>query len=155
MHDHTYARPGTVRVLTLLLLVLGMNAAGAGGAFIAAPDGHLIEMPLSNLRNTPFSDFLVPGILLFFVLGIYPMAIAYAIWARPSWQWPRLLNPFKATHWSWAGCLVAGAALIVWITVQVQWLQIVFLHVLCFFWGVAIVALTLTPSVRRYCRLQS
>lgn len=155
MQDHSRPQPATLRVLIFLLLFLGLNAFGAGGAFILAPDGHLIQMPLSNLKNSPFSDFMVPGVLLFFFLGIYPLFVAYGLWKRPPWKWPDIVNPSKETHWSWAGSLVAGSALIIWITVQVQWLQVAFLHVLCFAWGVLILVLTLVPGVRRYYALRS
>lgn len=149
--EHDSPRPASVWVLIFLLLFLGLNAAVAGGMFIVAPDGHLIQMPLSNLKNSPFSDFLVPGLLLFLFVGVYPMVIAYSLWGRPTWQWPDLLNPFKRMHWSWAGSLAAGVAVIIWIIVQIQWVQTSFLQVLVFGWGVLIVALTLLRSVRQYC----
>ena len=149
--EHASPRPASVWVLIFLLLFLGLNAAVAGGMFIIAPDGHLIQMPLSNLKNSPFSDFLVPGFLLFLFVGVYPMVIAYSLWRRPTWQWPDLLNPFKRMHWCWAGSLAAGVVPMIWIMVQIQWVQASFLQVVVFGWGVLIVALTLLRSVRRYC----
>ncbi len=149
--EHASPRPASVWVLIFLLLFLGLNAAVAGGMFIIAPDGHLIQMPLNDLKNSPFSDFLVPGFLLFFFVGVYPMVIAYSLWRRPAWQWPDLLNPSKRMHWCWAGSLAAGVIAMIWIIVQIQWVQANFLQVVVFGWGVLIVALALLPGVRRYC----
>jgi len=154
MKDDASARTVAVWVLIFLLVFLGLNAAVAGATFIIAPDGHLIQMPLSNLKNAPFSNFLIPGLLLFLFIGVYPIGIAYGLWKLPSWKWPDVLNPFKRMHWSWAGSLAAGVAAMIWIIVQIQWLTVSLLHILVFAWGVAILIVTLLPGVRRYFTLQ-
>jgi len=148
-----YSRPISVWILIFLQAFLGLNAAVAGASFIIAPDGHLIQMPLSNLGNSPFSDFLFPGVLLFLFIGVYPLVVACCLWKRPAWQWPDMLNPFKQFHWSWAGSLAAGVALIVWIIVQIQWIQVGALHIICLVWGVLILVITFLPSVRRYYKM--
>jgi len=145
-------RPFIVWLLIFLLAFLGLNGAAAGALFIIAPDGRLIQMPLSNLKNAPFSDFLIPGFLLLIFIGIYPMAAAYSLWKLPVWRWPDALNPFKQFHWSWAGSLAAGAIVMVWILVQIQWIKVGALHIIVLVWGAVIVLLALLPSVRRYCR---
>jgi len=45
-------------MLILLQVLLAVGALAGGGAFILAPDGHLIQMPIGHLKNTPFPDFL-------------------------------------------------------------------------------------------------
>ena len=112
--------PVTVTTLAVLLSLLGIGAAVSAAALIVAPDGRLIQLPLSLLANAPFTDFFVPGILLFIFIGIYPLVVAYSIWRRPGWRWPDTINPFKSFHWSWAASLAAGVALLVWIAVQIQ-----------------------------------
>jgi len=144
-------RPFAVGLLIWLQVLLALGALAGGGTFILAPDGHVIQMPLSNLKDSPFKDFLIPGILLFTFVGLVPLAVAYSLWKRPSWRWPEAINPFRDTHWSWAGSLAAGAIIILWITVQVLLIRAVaFLHVLYWVWGVVLLVLTLLPSVRRY-----
>jgi len=145
------ARPRTVWLLIFLLVFLGTNALVGGGAFIVAPDGHLIGMPMSNLDRAPFHDFRVPGILLALFLGIYPIAVAYGLWKRPGWRWAEALDPFKGSHWSWAASLAAGVTAIVWILVQVQWITFGALHAFVLVWGALIVLVALLPGVRRYC----
>ena len=148
---NTEPRPSTVPLLIWLQVLLALGALAGGAVFIAAPDGHLMQMPLSNLKDSPFKDFLIPGILLFTFVGLFPLAVAYALWKRPNWKWPDAVNPFRDTHWSWAGSLAAGAIIIIWITVQVLLIRAVaFLHVLYWIWGVVLLVLTLLPGVRRY-----
>ena len=143
-------RPVTVTALVVLLSLLGIGAAVSAAALIAAPDGHLIQLPQSLLANAPFTDFLVPGILLFVFIGVYPLVVAYSIWRRPGWRWPDTINPFRSFHWSWAASLAAGIALLVWITVQIQWVPIGFLHALYLVWAAAILVIGLLPATRRH-----
>ncbi len=152
MDSRKAGRPVTVWALISMLAFLALNALAAGGAFIAAPDGRLIRMPISSLDRSPFSNFLVPGILLFVFVGLLPAIVSYGLWKQPDWTWPNIFNPINGTHWSWAGSLATAVALIVWITVQVQWIEFGVLHAICLAWGALIVLITLLPGVRRHCR---
>ncbi|MBN1136712.1 MAG: hypothetical protein JXM73_09000 [Anaerolineae bacterium] len=152
MENSDGRRPAAVWSLIALHVLLGVGAVISGGLLIAAPDGHLMQMPLSMLEHGPFSDFLIPGLILFTLLGIYPLCIAYALWKRPGWRWPDAINPFKRTHWSWAGSLAAGVIVVVWIVVEVIILRsFVFLQILYLVWGTVLVLVTLLPVVRWYC----
>jgi hypothetical protein len=154
MKNQTKSRPFTVSLLIFLQIFLGLQGLLGGCAFLLAPDGHLIQMPFSHLKNTPFSDFLIPGLLLFTFLGMYPIAVAYSLWKQPAWRWPDVLNPFKQIHWSWAGSLAAGVIAMIWIIVQIQWIPVGFLHIFIFGWGVLILLVTVLPNVRRHYRLK-
>ncbi len=150
MRSTTNQFPLSAKALVFLNAFLGISALIPGASFIIAPDGHLIQMPLSNLANSPFPDFLIPGILLSVFIGIYPLAVAYSLWRRPAWRWPNLLNPFKQFHWSWAASLAAGMILIIWITYEVQVMEVGFLHIFYFTLGFLILLLALLPGVREY-----
>ena len=152
MRNPVTRRPFAVSALIFLQVFLGLNGLVGGIAFVLAPDGHLLQMPFSHLKNTPFPDFFIPGLLLFLFLGAYPIAVAYSLWAQPAWRWPDALNPFKQSHWSWAGSLAAGVIAIVWIIMQVQWIPLGFLHIFIFGWGILILVVTGLPSVREYFR---
>lgn len=143
------------RILIFLNAFLGFSALIPGAAFILAPDGHLIQMPLGNLANSPFPDFLIPGILLFVFIGIYPSAVAFSLWKQPAWRWPDRINPFKQFHWSWAASLAAGVTLIIWIITEVQFMEIGFLHIMYFGWGILILLVALSRNVHEYYRLKS
>lgn len=140
-----------VKVLILLEVFLGFNGLVGGLPFMIAPDGHLLQMPFSHLKNAPFSSFFIPGVLLTIFLGLYPLAAAYALWKLPDWRWPDAINPFKAFHWSWAGSLAVGVIAVVWIIVQVQWIPVGALHIFILLWGLLILIVTLLRDVRAYC----
>ena len=144
-------RPVAVYVLIFLHVFLGLNGLWGGASFILAPNGSLLQVPLSYLERSPFSNFLIPGLLLFLFLGVFPLAVAYSLWKLPAWRWPDLINPFKRMHWSWAASLAVGVAAAVWIGVQVQWIPASFLQTFIFTWGILILLDTLLPPVRRYC----
>jgi hypothetical protein len=61
------------------------------------------------------------------------------------------MNPFRQFHWNWVATIGAGVALIVWITVQVQWITFGVLHGICLVWGGLIIVIALLPSAREYC----
>jgi hypothetical protein len=144
-------RPKAAWLLIVLQFLLGFGAFVSGGFLMAVPDGALMQMPLNMLKYSPFSNFLIPGIILFTMLGVYPLAVAYSLWRKPDWRWPEIINPFKHMYWGWAASLAAGVILLVWITVQVLMLQsIAFLHVLYFVWGWVLIFLTLTADVRKH-----
>lgn len=155
MQTKTKSRPFFVNLLILLHILLAIGAIGGGGVLILAPDGSLMGMPVSLLENSPFSDFLIPGLILFIINGLYPLVVAYSLWRLPAWRWPDAINPFKQTHWSWAASLVVGTILVIWITVQVQFVPYSPLQTIYFGWGVVTVALTLLPTVRHYCRREA
>lgn len=155
MTNNTNSLPPITKVLIFLHVFLGVNGLIGGGAFLLAPDGSLLQMPFSHLQKTPFSSFLIPGLLLFTFLGLYPVAVAYSLWKKPAWQWPDIINPFKRIHWSWAGSLAAGVIAMIWIIIQIQWIPIGFLHIFIFSWGVLILLVTLLRNVREHYRVNT
>ena len=88
-----------------LEVLLGVGAIAGGLALILGPRGEIIPMPLSALAGSPFDTYLGPGLILFSVLGVAPLVAARLAWTR------HLLAPFAA--------LVVGAALLIWITVEI------------------------------------
>lgn len=114
----------------LLLLFLGISAIGGGGILIISPSGELLgSLPLSILKTSPFSDFLIPGMILFLVLGIFPILIIWALIKKPIVPIAEHFNLFKDMHWAWTYSIYVAFALIIWIqteTIFVQgvgWLQ--------------------------------
>lgn len=62
----------TVKILAIfLLLVNGIGAVYGGFQLITDPTGSSMQMPLSFLRHSPFQNYLVPGIILIMVNGVF------------------------------------------------------------------------------------
>lgn len=144
-------RPFAVYLLYFLQLFLGLGAIFGGGALVIDPSGDLIRIPVSLLERSPFSDFLVPGILLLVVFGIIPLIVFYGLLKRPQWSWANILNPFKELHSFWALSLYIGFGQIIWIMVQTYMLNSVSaIHLIYMSLGLLIQVVTLLPSVQRY-----
>jgi hypothetical protein len=139
------ARPASVFLLIVLLLLLAIGAIYGGVALIADPTGGLLGMPVTLLAGRPFPDYLLPGIILFGLLGVFPVAVALGLWFRPGWGWA----PGFAIHLAWFAALAVGVALIVWILVQMAILRF-FLQPILLALGIAIIGVSLLPGVRRY-----
>lgn len=136
--------------LIMMQGLLGIGAMVGGGALIIDPSGNLVHMPDSLLEHSPFGSFLIPGIILLLVLGVMPMIIAISLLRRTHWEIGEKLNLYSNQYWGWTFSLYTGFALIIWIMVQVYWIQhISVIHLVYFAWGVGIQIVTLLPEVQR------
>ena len=138
--------------LYVLIILLGLLVVGAifgGGALIISPTGELLKMPLSNLGSSPFKDFLVPGIILFSILGIIPAILIFALIKRPKCRICESLNFFKDMHWAWSFCIYVAFALIIWIHVEVLFLQtVIWVHTFYIIYALVMIFITLLPRIR-------
>lgn len=112
----------TVRMLSIILhLFVGVGAMAGGLACLLDPYAPL-GAPVTMLEGSPFDSFLIPGIILFGLIGIGN--VLGGILFRLHWKY----QPYVS------GLL--GGALVVWIIVQCIILRdVVFLHVLFFGFG--------------------
>jgi len=88
----------------VLEVFLGLGALFGGGALILAPDGHLLGMPVKLLAGSPFPSFLVPGIILFGLIGVGPLMAAAITLRRQA------MAPLAA--------VAVGVTLIGWVSVE-------------------------------------
>ena len=139
----------TRNVLLFLLAFLGLGATFGGGVLIISPGGKLFGMPLSMLENSPFNSFLIPGIILFLVLGLVPLLLVFALLKTPNFKWAEKLNFFNDMHWSWTFTIYVAFALIGWIQIEMlflggaHWLQTFYM-----FLAVSIIFTALLQQVR-------
>lgn len=146
-------RPKSFFLLLFLLFFQGFSATPSGAMLVIDPTGEQMQMPLTWLEGTPFSSYLIPGLILSIGLGIGAFFILISLLFLPRWGWAARLNPWKQQHWTWTATVFFGLALMIWIVVQVlmvglgAWLQPFYFAV-----GLAILLLTLTPPIRRYLR---
>ena len=116
-----------------MCLLVGLTAIGGGLSLVLYPDGSRTQLPLALLRHSPFTTYLVPGLLLSVIVGL-GNTIAGVVALRGGSRARAL-------------ALLGGAALVVWILSEMlllqtmHWLQIVYLCL-----GALIVAETLAPT---------
>lgn len=136
-------------ILLILLGFLGLGAIGGGGVFIVSPSGKLFGMPLSLLDKSPFTDFLIPGIILFIVLGLVPCGLVIALLRKPVSKWGERFNFFPDMYWAWTGSVYVAFALIIWLQVEMMFLQAVdWLHTFYMALAITILFVALLPTVR-------
>lgn len=143
--------PFTSKLLILLHLLLGIGAVFGGMVLVIDPSGELIKMPITLLENSPFDSFLIPGIILFVVLGVLPLIVSFALATKRQLKIANRLNLFTDMHWAWAYSIYISFALIIWITIEIFFIQhVAIIHVAYIFLGLTIQAVTLLPSVQKY-----
>ena len=136
-------------LLIFLLALLGLGAIFGGGVLIISPSGKLFGMPLTMLKNSPFNNFLIPGIILFSVLGLAPIGLAIALIKKPEFKFAELFNFYTDMHWAWTYCIYIAIALIIWIQIEMTFLRAVhWSHTFYMFFAIAILFVTLLPQVR-------
>ena len=94
-----------ILILGIIELFVALGALPAGLMFILKPDGSLMGMNTLQLSNSPFSDFLIPGIALFTINGVFNFVNAILCFKRNK------NAPIIG--------FVLSMALIIWVIVQV------------------------------------
>jgi hypothetical protein len=135
-----------------LLTFLGISAIGGGGTLIISPSGKLLGgLPLSLLKNSPFNDFLYPGIILFLVIGIFPCLVIFALIKKPENKWAESLNFFKDMYWAWSFSIYIAFALIIWIQVETIYIQgTSWLQTFYVLFSIPMIFVALLPQVRNH-----
>jgi hypothetical protein len=150
--EHTAGKKTkTIRNLFLILLgLLGIGAIGGGIILIISPSGALLGIPVSEYKNIPFDNFLIPGIILFTLIGVIPLLLIIALIKKPESKLAEMLNIFNDMHWSWSYSIYAAFLLLGWIHIQLIFLQGVvhWLHSFYMFYAILIIIIALLPQVR-------
>jgi hypothetical protein len=139
----------TRNLLLFLLAFLGFGALFGGIVFIISPTGEIIGIPLSIIDNSPFHNFLIPGIILFTVLGVVPICVMLALIKKPVCRFAEFLNFYKDMYWAWTYSIYIAFALVIWIQIEMTFMHAVhWLHTLYMFLAIAIIFVALLPQVR-------
>jgi hypothetical protein len=108
-------------LLLILHVFVGTGAMAGGYAAISNPQAPL-GVSLEILKNSPFSSFLIPGILLFMVIGVGNIIGALTILFKAKYQ-----GYFSG---------VVSCGLVIWIIVQCIMLRTIHaLHIIFFTLG--------------------
>ena len=100
-------KEGPLTLLTFtVLLFTGVVAIAGGIPMILNQSGEVLGTKINLLNGPSFSNYLILGLLLFGVIGIGSLVAAFILWKKPEI--------------SWITTMLAGIALIIWITLQVS-----------------------------------
>jgi len=118
----------SLRLLAIgLLLFNGLTACFGGWVLMAKPDGTGFGMSPEELQYSPFTNFLIPGIILFIANGLLSLVIAFLTIRQVSGYFRWVI---------FQGCILLG-----WIGVQMVMLQTVnSLHIIYGIAGMLLIA---------------
>jgi hypothetical protein len=133
-------RPRAVVALIVLTLIQALGAIGGGIGLVRDPVKN-IGLSVSLLEGTPFKNYLIPGLILLIVVGLFSLLVFAGLMRRwkPAW-WLSLASGGGLVIW-----IITEAALLGYLPGSGITLQIVFGVI-----GVAIVVLALLRPTRRY-----
>jgi hypothetical protein len=117
-----------------LQVFIGLGGASGGFGLVTEPSGANLGFNVDLLSKSPFSNYLIPGLILLIVIGLGNLAGGV----------------LSILRYRYAGeiAVVSGAFLMIWITAQVWWIGLtVWLQPLFFCFGV--VELVLGLMLRR------
>ncbi|MGM0588985.1 MAG: hypothetical protein ACQETE_11245 [Bacteroidota bacterium] len=139
------------QLLIILMIFQGLSGFYGGGSLLIDPSGEILGLSITLLKSTPFSTFLFPGIVLFFLLGLLPLWVAYGLIQGIECPWLNRINLYDNRHWAWTSSIYIGLMLIIWIQVQIVLLGYSsVLQPLYAFTGISILIIAWYPSVMRY-----
>lgn len=143
----TQKRHPLTYLLAFIHLFLGVNGFAGGLLLMIRTDGSLLGMQTGWLDKSPFSDYLVPGFLLFFFMGLLPLVTLAGLFSTRSPKLFQMLNIYNDKHWAWTFSVYSGIIAITWITVQLILTQYFWIQPVIIFNGLAILVTTLTPAL--------
>ena len=102
-HHRTQPLSRVAKTALVLEVLLSLGALGGGLVLMIAPSGEIMPLPVSALAGSPFDTYLMPGLILFGVLGLGPLVAAGLPLAPTSARAGRRLR-----RWSWSAHLGRG-----------------------------------------------
>jgi hypothetical protein len=93
------------RAAIVLEVLLGLGAVAGGAALMIGRRGEILPLPLSALEGSPFTDYFAPGLILFTVLGLGSLLVAFLAW--------------RANAWAPILTVTVGGALLIWLLVEI------------------------------------
>lgn len=148
-------RPFEIYILGFLLLFLSAGAIYGGGSLILSPNGLLLQMDSEWLDLIPFPNYLIPGVLLFIFLGIFPLFSIVGLFYRKQNRFLNFLNIYPEKYWGWTFTLYSGIISIIWIVVQQMMAEYFILQSIINAIGLLIVVFSLVPRVQKFYTAQS
>jgi len=100
-----YKKTFSIYLLIIFVLLQGISGLLGGISLIIDPSGGQIGLPVNWLEGSPFENFLIPGIILLTVLGVFPLITTMGL--------------ISGTRKALISSRLIGYALLIWIGVEV------------------------------------
>jgi hypothetical protein len=136
-------------ILFLALIVFSLGGFYGGVAMLLDPSGNTLSLE-AELDSLPVSDYVLPGIFLFVVMGAIPLFLAIALSTRMRWAWATNLTAWSQHHWAWTGTVLFTFVVAIWLLYEgslIGWYPITYVTGIN---ALVILILALTPPVRQF-----
>lgn len=137
-------------VLYFLHGLLAINALAAGLLMMLKPDGSFLQLNPNFLNTSPFTNFFIPGLLLFILIGLLSFISLCGLVFKFKWKIADRINIYPNKHWSWTFSVYSGIATIIWINVQLLMTEYFWLQPVIIFLGLGILIGSLLPGVMKH-----
>lgn len=148
-------RPPERIMLYTLLAFLAVNGLAGGMLMIIQTDGSLLGMEEGFLNGSPFSNYLIPGLLLMLFNGLLPACALIGMLTGRRNRIADRLNIFPEKQWGWTFSLYSGITTMIWIIVQQLVTSFFVLQPIISAFGLFILILTLMPRVQRHATIST
>jgi len=143
-------------ILMILIAFQVISAVPAGWLLISDPSGEKLGLPITLLNDSPFDNFLIPGLFLFVILGLLPLLILYGLITKKEFRFFQKINIFKNYLWSWTFSYYFGFVLVVWINMQLYFrIEFGLLHLIYSTLGLLIIFITHLPSIKKNYKIKN
>jgi hypothetical protein len=96
-------------LILALEALIALTSIPAGILLAVKRDGSMIRLPLELLKGSPFHSYLIPGLVLFLVVGGASIAAIVAVWVHsPYAYWFTLASSLLLMGWIIAQVLFIG-----------------------------------------------
>jgi hypothetical protein len=144
-------KPLPVLMLYFLVCLTGVSALYGGFNLLIDPSGKRMQLSLSLLKNSYFQDYLIPGFILFILIGGFSIFTLTGLVGKFQWKLPNYLNIYKEQEWGWGFSLYLGIIVTIWIEVQLMVIGYqLFMQIFIAISGILLIVIPLIPSVRNY-----
>lgn len=143
-------RPLMLWPLIFVLLILATGGGLYGGiTMLMDPTGQLLGVAAA-LPLLPVSNFILPGIFLVVVMGLFPLLLAYGLVVRPSWSWVDSYFNWSKYLWPWTATIALVVILYVWLAIEGFFMGFFAITTITAVIGLLILLFALLPSVRKF-----
>jgi hypothetical protein len=135
--------------LVFFLLFLALGGFAGAIPLLMDPSGELLGMA-EVLPLLPVPNFILPGLFLLVVMGLFPLLLAYALVARPDWARFSSLLRWSKHYWAWTATLVLVVIIALWLIYEgllIGFFPITYVTAVL---GLLILLFALMPGVRKF-----
>jgi len=110
-------RPIALWILIFWLVFLAFGGLYGGIAMLLDPSGGSLQMT-EVLSLLPVSNYVLPGLFLLFIMGLFPLFLIYGFLARTNWAWLESFFHQIEYHWAWIGTVILSVVLAIWLIIE-------------------------------------